>query len=146
MVKWEVLGPEEFLFGTGTGQCRHKTDVLKRTRWQVVLHSRYLVFKALGLAGPPSNRVPPLPQMDQVKAGWSGLVGPWCTCSQISQGFEELLHLLLEESVSVLCILMCPLRVPESDLQHLELLLLLVQLLLKSVYLVLVFTTGLLQP
>ena len=84
--------------------------------------------------------------MDQVKAGLSGLVGPRCTCSQISQGFEELLHLLLEENVSALCILMCPLRVPESDLQHVELLLLLVQLLLQSVYLGLVFIAGLLQP
>lgn len=37
MVKSELLGPEEFSFGTGTGQCRHKTAVLKRTRWQVVL-------------------------------------------------------------------------------------------------------------
>lgn len=81
-----------------------------------------------------------------MKAGWSGLVGPCCACGQISKGFEELLHLFLEENVSVLCVLMCPLRVPESDLQHVKLLLLLVQLLLEAVYLGLVLGTGLLQP
>lgn len=27
-----VLGPEEFTFGTGTGYCRHKTAIFKRTR------------------------------------------------------------------------------------------------------------------
>lgn len=84
--------------------------------------------------------------MDQMKAGWFGLVGPCCTGGQISKGFEELLHLLLEENVAVLCVLMCPLRVPESDLQHVKLLLLLVQLLLEAVHLGLVLRTGLLQP
>lgn len=76
--------------------------------------------------------------MNQMKAGWSHLVGPCCSCGQISEGLEELLHFFLEENVSVLCVLMCPLRVPEPDLQHVELLFLLVQLLLKAVYLGLV--------
>lgn len=38
MVKSEQLGPGEFMFGTGTDQWRHKMAVLKRARWQVVLH------------------------------------------------------------------------------------------------------------
>lgn len=83
--------------------------------------------------------------MDLMKAGWSGLGGPCCSCGQISKGFEELLHLFLQEVVSVLCVLMCPLRVPVSDLKHLKLLLLLVQLLLEAVDLGLVLRTRLLQ-
>lgn len=31
MVKSELLGPGEFMFGTGTDQWRHKTAVLKGT-------------------------------------------------------------------------------------------------------------------
>lgn len=68
-----------------------------------------------GLADLPSNRAP-RPLMDQMKAGWFGLVGPCCPCGQIPKGFEELLHFLLQENVSVFCVLMRPLRVPESDL------------------------------
>lgn len=82
-------------------------------------------LQSFELTGCPSNQAPP-PLMDQVKAGWSCLFGPCCSCGQISQGFEKLLHFFLEEKVSVLGVLMCPLRVPKSDLQHLKLLFLLV--------------------
>ena len=147
VVKWEVLDPEELSLGTGIVQCKHKNAILKRIWWQVALEVFGLQSFGTGWSSQLFKLflLPP-PLMDQVMAAWSDLVGLCCSCRQISEGFEEVLHLLLEEDVSVLCIFICSLWIPESDLQHVELLLLLVQLLLEAVYLGLVLRAGLLQP
>lgn len=53
---------------------------------------------------------------------------PWAQ-GQVAQCGEEFFHLLLQETVTVLSIFPCPFRVPEFDLQHSLLLLLLLHLL-----------------
>lgn len=143
MLNSEQLGPEEFRFGTSTDQWRHKAAVPKEGTVANSTALEVFGLQASGLDFLLSDRAPPL--IDQERRGGPGLIGPCCSCGEISEGSEELFHLLLEEDVSFLCILMGPLGVSESNLQHLTLFLLLVQLLLKLVYLGLVLRTGLLQ-
>lgn len=143
MLNSEQLGPEEFRFGTSTDQWRHKAAVPKEGTVANSTALEVFGLQASGLDFLLSDRAPPL--IDQERRGWRSLIGPCCSCGEISEGSEELLHLLLEEDVSFLCILMGPLGVSEPNLQHVTFFLLLVQLLLKLVYLGLVLRTGLLQ-
>lgn len=65
---------------------------------------------------------------------------------QVPQCGKELLHLFLQKSVAVLCILPCPFRVPQFDLQHALLLPFLLHLLLQTLHLCAQSSTRLLQP
>lgn len=143
MLNSEQLGPEDLRFGTCTDQWRHKVAVPKEGTVVNITALEVFGLQASGLDFLLSGRAPLL--IDQVGRGWCGLVGPCCSCGEISKGSEELFHLLLEEDVSFLCILMGPLRVSEPDFQHVTLFLLLVQLLFKLAYLGSVLGTGLLQ-
>lgn len=69
-----------------------------------------------------------------------------CPQSQISQCGEEFLHLLLQETVAGLRILVGTLCIPQLDLQHLVLLALLLQLLLQLLHLSAQGSDGGLQP
>lgn len=100
-------------------------------------------LQASGLDFLLSGQAPLL--IDQAGPGWRVLIGPCCSCGEIPKGPEELFHLLLEEDVSFLGILMGPLRVSEPDFQHVALFLFLVQLLFKLAQLGSVLGTGLLQ-
>lgn len=93
--EWWLLSPEEISFCTGTVQCRHKTAVLKRKRWQVVLHSRYLVFKAVQLTGSSRSYFSSSNEPDEgrlVSSSWSLLLlwsdlrGSWRTPPFLSGG------------------------------------------------------------
>lgn len=68
-----------------------------------------------------------------------------CTQGQISQRGEEILHLLLQKPVAVLCVLARPLGVSQFDLKHALLLPLLLHLLFQTLHLRTQSSAGLLE-